>query len=102
MGATGKSGHGAAVAATAAIVNERGLHARAAAKLVKVAERYQSEISVAAGGQTVSGRSIMGLLMLAAVKGTEVTISATGPDAEAAVADIVHLIDDLFEEGPEA
>jgi phosphocarrier protein HPr len=83
---------------TAEIVNQRGLHARAAAKFAALAGEFEAEISVSKGGQTVSGRSIMGLMMLAAGIGSEVTLSAKGPDAEAALDAICKLIADRFQE----
>lgn len=83
---------------TAEIVNQRGLHARAAAKFATLAGEFEAEISVSKGGQTVSGRSIMGLMMLAAGIGSEVTLSAKGPDAEAALDAICELIADRFQE----
>lgn len=64
---------------SAKIVNKRGLHARASAKLVEAAARFQSEITVTKDGQTVDARSIMGLMMLAASLGAEVEIVAVGP-----------------------
>lgn len=82
----------------ATITNSRGLHARAAAKFVKLAANYTAEITVANRGQEVSGRSIMGLMMLAASPGTTIEIRATGDDAETALAAVVQLIDDKFHE----
>lgn len=70
---------------TVTIVNEKGLHARAAAALAKTAVRFNARLEVTKGGVTVSARSIMGLMMLAAVKGAELELSAEGPDAEAAL-----------------
>jgi phosphocarrier protein HPr len=67
------------------ICNQRGLHARAAARFVKVAFEFQAEITVAKNGTTVSGRSIMGLMMLAAGPGTEIELRATGHAAARAV-----------------
>ena len=68
------------------IVNGRGLHARAAAKFVKLAGQFDAEVTVDHDGTTVSGLSIMGLLMLAAGRGAEIEIPAAGPEAAAAVA----------------
>jgi len=82
----------------AMIQNQRGLHARAAAKFVKLACTFQAEIQVTRGGQTVSGRSIMGLMMLAAGPGNKIVIEAEGSDAEAALAALKQLIDDHFDE----
>ena len=81
-----------------AIVNKRGLHARAAARFVALAEGFDAEITVSAGGTTVSGRSIMGLMMLAAGPGTEIEIAATGPRAEAAVARLSAFVEAGFDE----
>ncbi len=83
---------------TVKIVNKRGLHARASAKLVEAAARFQSEITVAKDGQSVSGRSIMGLMMLGAGPGSTITISAEGPDAEEAMIAILALIEARFGE----
>lgn len=80
------------------IRNQRGLHARAAAKFVKTAEGFGARIEVSKGGQTVSGRSIMGLMMLAAGPGCEVEIAADGADADAALDALEALIDGKFEE----
>lgn len=65
------------------IVNEKGLHARASAKFVEVVERHDAEAEVSKDGMTVSGDSIMGLLMLAASRGTSILVSTSGEDAEA-------------------
>ncbi|MEI9887847.1 MAG: HPr family phosphocarrier protein [Rhizomicrobium sp.] len=77
--------------ATVTINNKRGLHARASAKVVEAAARFESEIVFAKDGQAVNARSIMGLMMLAASLGTEVEISAEGPDSEEAMAAILAL-----------
>jgi phosphocarrier protein HPr len=82
----------------ATIVNAKGLHARAAAKVAKLAVQFKSEITVARNDTTVSARSIMGLMMLAAGKGSEIEIAARGPDAEAALAAMVALIEGGFGE----
>ena len=68
-----------------AIVNERGLHARASAKFVKCAEAFDADISVSRDGQRVPATSIMGLMMLAAAMGTTIMVEASGPEAEAAL-----------------
>ncbi|MEK9751831.1 MAG: HPr family phosphocarrier protein [Rhodospirillaceae bacterium] len=83
---------------TAEIVNQRGLHARAAAKFATLAGTFEANITVSKGGQTVSGRSIMGLMMLAAGIGSEVTLTAEGPDAGAALDAICQLIAERFQE----
>ena len=80
------------------IVNKLGLHARAAAKFVTLASQFESSIEVARGTQKVNGKSIMGVMMLAASKGTVLTISANGPDEEQALAQIETLIQDRFQE----
>jgi phosphocarrier protein len=80
------------------ICNKRGLHARAAAKFVKLAEQFDADVRVAKNGSVVSGRSIMGLMMLAAGPGTTVTVSALGPDAEAAIKAITELVESKFNE----
>lgn len=80
------------------IVNQRGLHARAAAKFVKLAENFEAEISVTKGDTTVSGRSIMGLMMLAAAPGCTIRVATVGADAEAALDAIAKLVDDKFDE----
>ena len=81
-----------------AIVNERGLHARASAKFVKCAEAFDADIAVSRDGQTVPGTSIMGLMMLTAAQGTSITVSATGPQAEAALAALAALVASKFDE----
>jgi phosphocarrier protein len=80
------------------IVNQRGLHARAAAKFVKLAEGFTAEIVVSKNGSSVSGRSIMGLMMLAAGPGCSIGIKAEGADAEAAVAALAQLVERKFDE----
>jgi phosphocarrier protein HPr len=80
------------------IPNRLGLHARAAAKLVRMANGFVSEIFVAKDGVEVNGKSIMGVLMLAAPKDTRILIRADGPDAEAALAAIGELIMSKFGE----
>ncbi len=67
------------------IVNALGLHARAAARFVRVASGYRSQIRVSKGARTTDGKSILGLLLLAAARGTEILISADGPDEAQAV-----------------
>lgn len=87
-----------AASRTVEICNERGLHARASAKFVKLASGYESEIRVAREGQTVDARSIMGLLMLGAGPGSTIEISAEGTDAEAAVTALAELVGCRFDE----
>ena len=81
------------------IVNKLGLHARASAKLTQVASEFQSEIWLSRSGRRVNAKSIMGVMMLAAGKGTTVLIEAQGDDAEQAIAAITKLIADKFGEG---
>ncbi|MBT5649220.1 MAG: HPr family phosphocarrier protein [Rhodospirillaceae bacterium] len=80
------------------IINERGLHARAAAKFTTVVEEFDAEITVSNGRESVGGRSIMGLLLLGAAKGTEITVASEGSDADAAMAAIAALVADGFGE----
>ncbi len=84
---------------TVAILNQRGLHARAAAKFVKCAGLHRAEVVVMKDGQKVSGLSIMGLMTLAAVKGSSIVIAARGPDSRAALAALVALVEARFGEG---
>jgi phosphocarrier protein HPr len=84
--------------ATVRIVNAKGLHARAAAKLAKLAATLKAEITVARNDMSVSARSIMGLMMLAAAKGAEIEITVQGPDADAALAAVVALVSGGFGE----
>ena len=83
---------------TVAICNERGLHARASAKFVKLASTYDAEVRVGRDGAMVDARSIMGLMMLAAGIGSSIDIEAEGPDAEVAVAALAALVECRFEE----
>ena len=80
------------------IINKLGLHARAAAKFVKLASSFDSEVRLARGAHVVNGKSIMGVMMLAAAKGTELELSAAGPDAAEALAKLERLILDRFGE----
>ena len=80
------------------IVNERGLHARASARFVKLASAFDAEVTVAKDGATVDARSIMGLMMLAAGPGSRVTIHAEGVEAQAAVDALAELVTNRFEE----
>jgi phosphocarrier protein len=92
---------GVAFSKAIVIVNERGLHARAAAKFVKLAETFKADIKLAKDGQEVNGRSIMDLLLLAGAQGSSVTLtveSLDGQDAEAAFAALEHLIEEGFGE----
>jgi phosphocarrier protein HPr len=80
------------------ICNQRGLHARAAARFVKLAEQFEAEVWVERDGQSVSGRSIMGLMMLAAGPGSPILLSAKGRDAQAAIAALARLVESKFDE----
>jgi phosphocarrier protein HPr len=84
--------------ATATIINKRGLHARASAKIVEAAARFQSQITVTKEGQSVDARSIMGLMMLAASLGSNIEIEAVGSDAEEAMRAILALVEAKFGE----
>ena len=84
--------------ASAKILNKRGLHARASAKIVEASARFQSEIHIIKDGQAVNGRSIMGLMMLAASLGSEIGVEAEGPDQEAAMTAMLALIEAKFGE----
>ena len=81
------------------IVNKLGLHARPSAKLTQSASRFQSEIWIAKGGRKVNGKSIMGVMMLAAAKGALLKIDAEGPDADQALEALRELIAGGFGEG---
>ena len=80
------------------ITNSRGLHARAAAKLVAVAERFSSSVTVTRDGETVPANSIMGLMMLGAGVGSEITIEADGWDAKEALEAVAGLVEAGFHE----
>ena len=80
------------------IINKRGLHARASAKFVQMVERFNAEIWVTKGNETVGGTSIMGLMMLSAGPGTSIVVSAVGPEAEAALNAITDLVASKFNE----
>jgi len=80
------------------IVNKLGLHARAAAKLVNIAAKYQCDLSLQHNEKKVDGKSIMGLMMLAASQGTTIKLLAQGDDANDAINEIVHLIEHRFGE----
>ena len=84
--------------ASVEIVNERGLHARASAKFVKLASSFDAEIKVSKDDNAVDARSIMGLMMLAAGIGSSIVISADGPEAAQAVEALVDLVSNRFEE----
>ena len=81
------------------ITNKLGLHARASAKLTQTASQFQSEVWLSRNGRRVNGKSIMGVMMLAAAKGTQIHLEINGPDEDAAMTALVHLINDKFGEG---
>ena len=80
------------------IINKRGLHARASAKFVQMVERFNAEVWVTRGGETVGGTSIMGLMMLSAGPGTTIVVSAAGAEAETALDAITELVASKFNE----
>lgn len=80
------------------IINEKGLHARASAKFVETVERFDAEASVSRDGMTVSGDSIMGLLMLAAGRGSEIAVTTRGPQAAELAAALTRLVGACFGE----
>src|SRR5688572_9154602 len=80
------------------IVNKKGLHARASAKFVQTVERFEANVRVTRGNETVGGTSIMGLMMLAAAAGTTITVEASGSEASAAMDAIAKLVGSGFGE----
>jgi len=80
------------------IINQKGLHARASAKFVQTVEKFEAEVRVSRGGETVGGTSIMGLMMLAASPGTSITVEASGKDAAAVVNALDTLLANRFGE----
>ena len=80
------------------IINKLGLHARAAAKFVTTASSYSSNVDISRDGQRVNGKSIMGVMMLAASKGTEITLIANGNDEKGAIDSLTELIQQRFGE----
>lgn len=81
------------------IINKLGLHARASSKFTQTASRFQSEVWVSRDGRRVNGKSIMGLMMLAAAKGTVIELETDGADEAAAMQALLDLINDYFGEG---
>ena len=81
------------------IVNKLGLHARASAKLTQLASRFQSDVHIARNERRVNAKSIMGVMMLAAGKGSKVTLETSGPDEEEAMSALCALVADYFGEG---
>ena len=84
---------------TLTIINKLGLHARAAARFVQLASSFDCEVNISVGGKKVSGKSIMGIMMLAASKGTNIEIITAGSDEEQAMNALENLILDKFGEG---
>ena len=84
--------------ATLQIVNKLGLHARAAVLLVQASQRYDAQVTVSKEGQAVDGRSIMGVMMLAAEQGSQIDVETTGPEARAALEAITELVANRFNE----
>ncbi|HET9013241.1 MAG TPA: HPr family phosphocarrier protein [Gemmatimonadaceae bacterium] len=80
-------------------MNKLGLHARASAKLTQVASRFQSDVHIARNGRRVNAKSIMGVMMLAAGKGSKVTLETSGPDEDEAMNALCALVADCFGEG---
>ena len=80
------------------ILNQRGLHARASAKFVQCAERFDADVTVSRDGQSVGGTSIMGLMMLAAAIGSSICVEANGPQAAEALEALAALVEDKFGE----
>lgn len=80
------------------IVNRKGLHARASAKFVKLAETFEAKVTVTREGQTVGGTSIMGLMMLAAGPGSQLFITSEGPEGPEALEALVNLVETGFGE----
>ena len=80
------------------IQNQLGMHARPCGKFVRISQRYQAEIRVEKDGDEVNGKSIMGLMMLAAGQGTKLRVTAEGPDARAAMNELEHLVQNRFDE----
>ena len=83
---------------TVVVGNRLGLHARAAARFVHLASQFQSQVLVTSGSQTMDGKSIMGILLLAAATGSELTVSADGVDEQAAVEELCRLVANGFGE----
>ena len=83
---------------TVTVVNQLGMHARAAAKFVHLAGRFRSRVIVARQGREMDGKSIMGLLLLAAARGTAITIAADGDDEHAAISALAELVETGFGE----
>jgi len=93
-----KPGADGALVRVFVICNKKGLHARASAKFVQTVEKFDADVRVTRGGETVGGTSIMGLMMLAAAPGTSITVEATGREAADAVDALATLIESRFGE----
>ena len=98
MGLLGKRSGSTKVQKEVTILNKLGLHARPAAMFVRAANKHRAEIWVEKGGEQVNGKSIMGLMMLAAGQGSKLRITCEGPDAESAIQEIEELIQRRFDE----
>ena len=98
QGATPSAGAGPEIVREVEIVNKKGLHARASAKFVQTVERFDADVRVTRGQETVGGTSIMGLMMLAAGPGITITIKASGPDAAEAIDALCTLVSTRFGE----
>ncbi len=83
---------------TLEIINKLGMHARAAAQFVVLASKFHSHIEIEKGSRRVNGKSIMGVMMLAAAKGSEITIIANGDDAEESIKTLTELVNNKFNE----
>jgi phosphocarrier protein HPr len=92
------TGHGQKIEKEITIINRLGLHARPAAMFVRIASRYRSEIWVEKEGEQINGKSIMGLMMLAAGQGSKLLVRCDGPDADKAMQEIEDLINRRFNE----
>lgn len=95
---SGDANQGSARARDLAIINQRGLHARASAKFVKCAESFDADITVSRDGMSVPATSIMGLMMLGAAMGTSISVVASGPQAEEALNALAQLVESKFDE----
>ena len=83
---------------TIEIINKLGLHARASSKFTQISSRFKAEVWIAKNGRRVNGKSIMGVMMLAAAKGAQVELETNGEDEDAAMAALVELINNRFDE----
>ena len=97
-GAAGDASAPDAVVRVLEIVNKKGLHARASARFVQTVEKFDADVRVSRGGETVGGTSLMGLMMLSAGQGCTITVEATGPDAAAVVEALTALVAERFGE----